>query len=188
MQREKEQYFQYVIHKLLIWNKELKGSEDNDFSVLKLMKLLFFVSAASTTKDISPNGDDLLNVFDNFHALPLGPVESDIYNILRTKKGLLDHYKISYKNTEKVDNINNTFYLTPDNYTNTIDKSIEYLKTQNFSLLRLTPYDLVNLSHLWYSWNEAKNRASKLGLGSAKINESIVRNEYKIYYTSILSV
>ena len=53
--------FQYILYKLNEWYKDNNGEKENDLSILKAMKLLFFVSGVDTEKH-------LLSTFDNFQA------------------------------------------------------------------------------------------------------------------------
>ena len=70
--------FEYWLMQMLNWGKEMTPQVPfYSFTRLKVLKLLFFTAAVQ-----NQNGDDLLDVFDNFYALPNGPVESDIYNCI----------------------------------------------------------------------------------------------------------
>lgn len=75
MAMDKIYAFDYMITLLNEWREAFNtGNTCRVLSKLSVLKLLFLVAAPK--KD---GGEDLLNVFDNFHALPYGPVESDIY-------------------------------------------------------------------------------------------------------------
>ena len=50
--------FEYILYKLNEWYKENNPTQENDLSILKAMKLLFFVSGVDTEKH-------LLSTFDN---------------------------------------------------------------------------------------------------------------------------
>lgn len=71
--------FEYLTKLFIDWFKEENPIESDNykehFSKLKLMKLLFFTAAVDTNK----NNDGLLDIFNNFHALPYGPVDLDVY-------------------------------------------------------------------------------------------------------------
>ena len=64
--------FEYILYKLNEWYKENNPTQENDLSILKAMKLLFFVSVVDTEKH-------LLSTFDNFQAWQYGHVEADVY-------------------------------------------------------------------------------------------------------------
>lgn len=68
--------FEYILNQLI--EKGVKGDSkvfQSSFTRLKALKLLFLVASIK-----NQYGKDLLDVFDNFYALPNGPVESDVYN------------------------------------------------------------------------------------------------------------
>ena len=67
--------FEYVLENLGKWYQdETRTSGVPVFTKLKAFKLLFFVSSAEAQNE----NLGLLKLFDNHHALPYGPVESDI--------------------------------------------------------------------------------------------------------------
>ena len=76
--------FEYVLYKLNEWYEEMnpdkKGTGENDLSILKAMKLLFFISGV----DIANN---LFDTFNRFQAWQYGHVEADLYNQYSQKKG-----------------------------------------------------------------------------------------------------
>ena len=59
-----------------------KDFKENDLSVLKIMMLLFFTVAASVKQD----DEGLLKVFNNFVAMPIGHIESDVWDIIKCQK------------------------------------------------------------------------------------------------------
>lgn len=158
----KIQYFEYFLHS--VYNLVGK-TEQNDLSRLKLLKLLFFTTAART----KPGGDNiLLNVFGNIHAMPYGHVESDIYIALRDKPESLKFYEVDADGTKCKSNqslmIDSSIQgeLRQD-IKDEIDLSIKVLLQYNTNILRETAYNLVELSHQWYSWkkNYAEAMAKK---------------------------
>jgi hypothetical protein len=80
---EKEQAFGYICLQLANWYVEqskIKPEEfnqKNDLSVLKVMKLLFFIVSTSP---------ELLEVFNNWWAVPYGHEEADVKKILLEQK------------------------------------------------------------------------------------------------------
>lgn len=67
-----------MLHLFEEWRDNHETIKGKPFPKLTAMKLLFL--AAAPKKD---GGDDLLDIFDNFYAMPYGPVESDVYNYIR---------------------------------------------------------------------------------------------------------
>lgn len=87
--------FDYFVYQLLNWYKEAYGENivENDLSILKVLKLLFFMTAIGAKKE---DDDSLLdNTFDKFYAMPYGHVEGDIYDSIKQKntKSFIDNYK-----------------------------------------------------------------------------------------------
>lgn len=172
---EKNQAFEYYVVKLLEWYREATGDvEGNDLSTLKVLKLLFFGSA------ISSNGNDnttlLDTTFDNFYAMPYGHVESDIYNSIR--RGELENLIINNDNST----INLNLDFPTSEIKNKIDNSIERLKDENPNLILMTSFDLVELSHRWYSWQFYFNKAQRNGSYSELIPVEMIKQEQKFFY------
>ena len=69
-------FFEYFIDSL----SERNNNSFKGFTTLKLIKLLFLTVGVSSTED----DRGLTTVFNNFVAMPYGPVESDIYDTIRT--------------------------------------------------------------------------------------------------------
>jgi hypothetical protein len=178
---QKVLHFEYTIKKLIEWYVSLgKDEVTNNFSVLKSLKLLFFVSAARA----EPLKKSILleDVFDEYYAMPYGHVESSIYHDIKTKNGILNYYKIDNAKTIKLINSNEAIFdnLDPD-IKDEIDASINYLKSRNSQLVKWPPFDLVNLSHAWYSWQKYYHMAKEYGVQSNKIPYNIIKNEDKIF-------
>ncbi|KDN56707.1 type II toxin-antitoxin system antitoxin SocA domain-containing protein [Flavobacterium seoulense] len=174
---EKIKAFEYLVFKLIIWNKELNnGNENNDISVLKALKLLFFVSAVGTTK----NSEDTLldNAFNNFVAMPYGHVESDIYFAI--KKNHLQFISIDNSKTS----VNSTFKESDLDFDlkHKIDKSVDTLKEINKNLIKMNAFDLVELSHSWYSWRYFFAKAQKNNTLSEAIPTEIIKAEEKNFF------
>lgn len=172
-------YFEYLLNQLVEWYKESRGSyEGNDLSTLKAMKLLFFVSAA----DLKPNSTNTIidTVFNNYVAMPYGHVESDIYDLIRSKSGVLNCFKIDNRTTVKLSKSVSELNLDK-NYTVLIDSSISHLKESVFHLIDLTASDLIELSHQWYSWKHNFNLAISKGVRSAEIKIDDIKKEPKYF-------
>ena len=145
------------------------------------MKLLFL--AAAPKKD---RGDDLLDIFDNFYAMPYGPVEIDVYNAIQGNK--LPSYTVNYRHIErKVDELykpRNTTVWTGrehgDLY-NRIRDSVNDLREKNEKLVLLNAFELVEITHRWSSWNLAMDFAEFMGQMSAKMSIDSIRDSSKIF-------
>lgn len=171
----KIQAFEYLLSKLLEWNSKCYLTGDNDLSILKVLKLTFFVSAVGTNKD---SQNSLLDsVFNNFVAMPYGHVESDIYSFIKANR--LPNFTINNSQTIKIHNVD---YKDLD-YTikSKIDKSVAMLQDINSGLIKLSSFDLVDLSHNWYSWQKYFSEAQSRGINSLPIPTYEIKREDKIY-------
>ena len=182
---EKILYFEYTISKLLDWYKQLGNDESkNNFSVLKSLKLLFFVSAAKA----EPGKKSLLleDVFTDFYALPYGHVESVIYDSIKGEGGNLKYFKLSSIGLSVNDvGEDDSFKNLDNNIKQEIDDSIDYLKSKNKYLVTMFPFDLVNLSHAWYSWQQYYKIAKGSGNSSIHIPPDVIKDENKIFTLSV---
>ncbi len=163
--------FEYFVFKLKEWYEEKFSPEkfiNNDLSKLKIFKLHFFVTAISS----SQNDDGLLAIFDEFYALPYGPVESYIYDHLDS----LVYFKItnSSLNIKEEININD---ISNTNYQAQIDSSIKKLKSIDPDLIKYPAFDLVELSHNWSCWSIVFDYAKSNNMQSSKIPEKLIQIE-----------
>ncbi|MGK6342455.1 type II toxin-antitoxin system antitoxin SocA domain-containing protein [Chryseobacterium sp. DT-3] len=167
--------FDYFVYQLVNWYREAYGDGiENDLSTLKVLKLLFFTTAIGAKKD--DNTSLLDSTFDSFYALPYGHVEGDIYDDIKQKK-------TAYT-------INN--YSTTGNYTETteladevktkISESIAKLKSVNPDLIKMSSFDLVELSHSWYSWRYYFNMAKSKGSYREAIPNEVIKSENKYFH------
>lgn len=171
---DKNQAFEYYVVKLLEWYNEVApNKEENDLSTLKVLKLLFFGAAISAEEAV---GNTLLDKpFNTFYAMPYGHVESEIYDSIRRKEFL----NLKINNSSLTINPNLVF---PDGEIKSeIDKSIQKLKKANSKLILMTPFELVELSHRWYSWQFYFNKAQKNGSYSELIPSQMIKLEQKFF-------
>ena len=77
MDKIKENVTKYVLLELHKWyTSSSSNKETNDLSMLKSLKLFFLLSTVNLDEE-----DNLLEkVFNNYYAMPFGPVEDDVYN------------------------------------------------------------------------------------------------------------
>ena len=174
----KNDIFSYMLTQLVDWYKEVKKVEEeealNHFSKLSVLKLLFFIAAV-------PNGTeekDLLDIFDNFSALPYGPVESDIYNAIRDNK--IPGYTIGGKYITHND-LATKNHLCPQ-IRKRIDSSIKHVKDKKPKLITMAAFDLVDETHKWASWKNPYNFAQMIGQDSMPMELESIRKEASLYY------
>lgn len=129
-------------------------------NTIVLMKLLFFTAAIRS----SPSDKGLLQIFDKFYAMPFGHVEGDVYNQIRKAE--------SEKTEERL--LASTAMA--------IDHSLEELNEVNNKIFTMPPFDLVELSHRWYSWKTFYNAALEAGKKSLLIPSIIIQREEKIFH------
>ena len=161
--------FEYVLYKLNEWYKENNPTQENDLSILKAMKLLFFVSGV----DIANN---LFGTFNRFQAWQYGHVEADLYSKYSQLNGKFKHLEISREKTNLTEAIKNI--SLSDDLKSKIDKDIEELKKRNNELINYKASRLVNLSHAHYSWDIYHNR---LNQPYTDMDIRIITNEPKYY-------
>ena len=142
---EKIIIFEYIVYiflkeySLITWLSEKDVMNwTNDLSILKIQKLLFFLSTKSKK---------ILNIFE-FYALPYWPVDIDTY----TNYSKLKYFEISTKNTILKD----SFELDNENLKSFVNEAINSLKSENSSIFKLGAFDLVNITHKWSCWKDNK--------------------------------
>lgn len=175
----KNDIFSYVLTQLVNWYKEVKevGEEEalNHFSKLSVLKLLFFIAAVpNKTKE-----NDLLDIFDDFSALPYGPVESEIYNAICQDQ--IPKYTIGGRFTA---HNSTSFSQELDlNTKNRINKSIASLRLLKPEMITLGAFELVDETHKWPSWSDSFNLALILGTRSTDMNAEDIRKDAQIYFS-----
>jgi hypothetical protein len=170
----KQDVFEYFLFKLIGWHceenrislQEFNDHNTNDFSKLKIIKLHFF--ACSTNSQA-------LDYFNNFYAMPYGHVESTVYSGLNELNFFsVDNFKLT------INNLNPVFAIG-DEKTSLVDNSVNILREKNPEILALPPFDLVELSHKWFSWQYTFNEARKEYSYSKWISPELIKSEAKFY-------
>lgn len=167
--------FEYLLSKLLEWHREVTGIPENDISILKALKLLFFISAVDVTEDTQ---DSLLDdIFTNFVAMPYGHVESDVYANIKNKK----HVNISINNRNS--KVLESFDVNDVDIElrGKIDHYIQKLKEINRGIIEYSSFELVDLSHSWYSWKHYFSKAKSSYSNSIPIPLPVIKNEDKFF-------
>ena len=169
----KIQAFEYFLAQILEWGKTMVPVVPlSSFTRLKALKLLFFTAAVRNDE-----GVDLLDVFDNFHALPNGPVESDVYNYITADKltfYTFRNFSLGLKQPYSDVNI-------PVELKNRLDVAVDSVKKKNVRMVYYTAGELVDLSHLWMSWQSSIRIANALGKGSYKMDVNKIRSNTQIF-------
>ena len=176
---EKILAFEYLLFKLVEWHRDVSGNDSNDISILKALKLLFFVSVVKYEKDSEATLLD--DVFNKFVAMPFGHVETEIYDFVKNNE--LKNVTIDIKKTV----IKETFDPIIDveeEIRSKIDRAIEALRQYNNNLILYTSFQLVDLSHSWYSWKYYFEKAKESKSKSILIPSSVIKSEDKFFELS----
>ena len=128
---DKVKCFEYILIRLIEWYSNMRPDDTEllSFTRLKVLKLLFFVSAVKQDN----TKRDLLDIFDNFYAMQHGPVESDIYNEITNH---LIFFNFEGRNIKRTDiDINLEFlHLNKEDIT-LLDSSINALRNINQNII-----------------------------------------------------
>ena len=159
---EKKITFEYIVYKLNDLKNEFKIKDDSIFTKLRLQKLLFLISTVNATR----NDKGLLDIFDNFYALPYGPVERDIYDFIHDG----DFKNITFDGNKcDVSKLNDSiFEFLSDKIKNLVTSSIDKLKEKGVikEYLEMPVFDLVNITQQWTIWTVCHSVAEMLDNGS----------------------
>lgn len=164
--------FEYLLHQFISWSQEdFPEVSILSFTRLKSLKLLFFVSAIKNKE-----GNDILDIFNNFYALKNGPVESDIYNCITADKLEFYSFKDYSFREKKSFNLN-----VSDELKVKLDLAIDALRAQNKNIVSYSAYQLVSISHYWNAWQKAFMLANAYGKGSYRMGVSMIRESNQIF-------
>lgn len=167
---DKIKAFDYMLQLIEDWRTDFFTSKKlivKPLSKLIVLKLLFLIAAPKKN-----GGLDLLDTFNNFHALPYGPVESDIYNAILDNK--IPSYYVKDRSVEVKDK---QVYDTNDPLCIEIKKALNDLKNINPSIISLNSFELVEITHKWDSWNRSMKFAEFMGRSSAKMLTESIRSD-----------
>ena len=163
-----------MVGRFIEWFRDVSGNDGyRQFSKLKVLKLLFFVSAINAKEE----DEGLLGVFDNFVAMPFGPVESDIYNQMNI--GKIGKYSITDKGMD-ID-ANATSLALDSTIKQMVDDSINALREINPQIVCYTAFGLVDLTHKWSCWQVTMDFAQMLNKGSFRIPPQLIIDSDKYF-------
>ena len=167
--------FEYMIKKIVEKYVTLKNVDKREalsaFSKLKLIKLNFFISAVNANE----KNNGLLDIFDNFYAMPYGHVESDIYEGLKKLK----YY--SFEGNQLKENSQFPEDIKFPDEKRKIDQALESLYDKNPNILYASAFQLVELSHRWHSWKIMFEKAKSSGTNSTPISFQMIKFEPKYF-------
>lgn len=163
--------FDYMLSLFEEWYNKENKERNRGFekcSKLSVLKLLFLASAPK-----GGNSIDLLDIFNNYYALPYGPVESDIYNAIQNDD--LPSYTVKDR-TIIAKNTQMPLPYSIGGFSN-IKRAVDELKNMNNSLIGLNAFELVEITHKWESWNKSIEFARFIGASSYKMTSEAIRND-----------
>lgn len=180
---DKIPYFDYFISQIIF--RQFNDHESNldliirsnidkcGLNKLKLLKLLFFVSV------LKVDGKYLLDdIFDNFYAMPYGPVESDVYDNISA----LENYIVGNRDIRLREVVDFTYpKKAHDLLYSRIDKCVKALYDKNNALFNMPTFDLVELTHKADSWRIVFAEAQRRGKYSLHMPKEIIK-ETTIYF------
>jgi len=161
-QSDKIKYFNYFLYKLY----QHKGNK-NDFGKNKINPLFFFLLNAV-------DGYTLYDIFDDFYALPYGPIEKTINHLIKNQEEL--SFTITRFDLDK----KNDFIPFQDENTKLIDKAFDRLVTIGF-IEKSVSY-MVDLSMEHKSLFNARRNAIKENKLAYPISNDDLKNELKFFY------
>jgi uncharacterized phage-associated protein len=181
----KRELYEYMLKGFVDWfceRKNLTASEfnsQNDLSKLKIVKLTFFASAIK----FGPREEsDLLDIFDNFHAMPLGPIESDLLDA--HNNGTIQRFVVDNKCLiiKEEGSLKGGFDKIDPAQKDEIDSAIKELKKVNPGLIGYYARQLVGISHEWSCWKYQFEIAKSLGRLSYPISKDRIRQDTPLFY------
>lgn len=175
--KDKIAYFDYFISQIIFTQFNDKKSnldfiirnniEHCGLNKLKLLKLLFFASVLKVDEQYL-----LDDIFDNFYAMPYGPVESDVYNNLSN----IANYIIENKNLTLKDSADFAYQnKDKDPLYSRIDRCVNALYDKNKALFNMPTFDLVELTHKADSWRIVFAEAQRMGKYSLHMPNDIIK-------------
>lgn len=174
---DKNLIFEYLVFRLNEWKLKLENENVKvpAFTKLRLQKILFLVCSWQVTN----TNMKLLSVFDNFYALPYGPVEMDIYEAM--KNDSFQH--ICFEGNICIcDSLMSTMFAGVSNeHKLYVDETIKHFMDNHFKYLAMPVFDLVELTHRWSVWQIAMQYAKLLGHNKARITASDIIESKKSY-------
>lgn len=180
----KKYLFEYLVYLLEQWRQEEHCDFTEKFTKLKLQKILFLVASYNADKDNHP----LLDVFNNFYALPYGPVEIDIYESMNSSefrfiKFISNNCTINFEELAKwVKSSHNDKSI--EKAMTAMENSLEDIKKMKMDkdYIVMPTFDLVDITHKWTSWQVAMRVAEIFGKKRERMTtDDICNSRIKAY-------
>ena len=171
----KKLLFEYLVYLLEQWKQEKHPLSKETFSKLKLQKILFLVSSIKATSESHP----LLDVFNKFYALPYGPVEIEIYEAMNNGS----FRNISFCGNDCKHSLNEQIFADLGvSKKRAMHEAMQAIKELGADYIIAPPFDLVDITHKWTSWQVAIQIAEMFGNKSEPMStEDIINSTVKAY-------
>ena len=176
---DKNLVFEYLVFRLNEWKLKLEKEKIKVpvFTKLRLQKILFLICA---WKAESTNRK-LLKIFNQFYALPYGPVEMDIYEAMKNRIYFqyinFDGNEWIYNNLEE-----SMFVAVSEECRNLIDEAVDDFSKDHRQYLTMPVFDLVDITHRWSAWKITMDIATFFGNKKEKMSvECICRSSIKAF-------
>lgn len=176
---DKNLVFEYLVFRLNEWKLKLEKEKIKVpvFTKLRLQKILFLICA---WKAESTNRK-LLKIFNQFYALPYGPVEMDIYEAMKNRIYFqyinFDGNECIYNNLEE-----SMFVAVSEECRNLIDEAVDDFSKNHRQYLTMPVFDLVDITHRWSAWKITMDIATFFGNKKEKMSvECICRSSIKAF-------
>ena len=176
---DKNLVFEYLVFRLNEWKLKLEKEKIivPVFTKLRLQKILFLICA---WKAESTNRK-LLKIFNQFYALPYGPVEMDIYEAMKNRIYFqyinFDGNECIYNNLEE-----SMFVAVSEECRNLIDEAVDDFSKDHRQYLTMPVFDLVDITHRWSAWKITMDIATFFGNKKEKMSvECICRSSIKAF-------
>lgn len=144
----KKLLFEYLVYQLEQWKKDKHPSSKQTFTKLKLQKILFLVASLKSKDGSYP----LLHIFNKFYALPYGPVEMDIYEAMNEHT----FSNIDFNGNECTPKFaEDCFKNLGTDHMNAMSDAIQAIKDMGVDYVTMSPFELVDITHKWTSWQVA---------------------------------
>jgi uncharacterized phage-associated protein len=165
--------FEYFISEILR-QSDSNSLFENDLSILKTQKLLFLLVVA----EIDGGSSFLIdNVFNNFIAMPFGPVEVDVYYFCKKEK--LNSLVINDKYT-RPKNGGDVAFL-PFKYKGYADNAVQQLLKRNPKIFTLKSITLVEITQMYNCWKKSYAKARENQSFREPINVEAIKEDFKYF-------
>lgn len=175
---DKNLLFEYLVFRLDEWKKDIEKRNEKvpAFTKLRLQKILFLVCAWN----VENTNRKLLNIFNQFYALPYGPVEIDIYDAMKNNK-IFQH--ISFNGNECIYSKfePSVFISISSRSRKWIDEAVDNFIKNDRKYLTMPVFDLVELTHKWTVWQIAMQYAKLCGHNREKMTSLEIIESKKCY-------